>query len=204
MSARFVLQRTVEPATEPLTLNEVKRHLRCYDDITSEDDMISSLIVAAREWVEDFTNRALITQTWRLSIGDRVAVDTVNQPRVYCGRTEGLGTEIFTRISPVTAITAFVSVDSAGVETAVEAANYELREGTSRWPRVAALNGASWASGEYRVTFTAGFATIPTRLKQAMLLWIEAMYDRDEKMMEILLDTAERLARPERVDIGFA
>ncbi len=52
------------PASEPLSLEEAKLHLRLSTDATAEDDLVASLIVAAREHVETYTNRALITQTW--------------------------------------------------------------------------------------------------------------------------------------------
>ncbi len=52
------------PAVEPVTLAEARLHLRVID--TSEDTLITSLIVAAREYCENFTGRKLIQQTWDL------------------------------------------------------------------------------------------------------------------------------------------
>ncbi|KKM01562.1 hypothetical protein LCGC14_1793180 [marine sediment metagenome] len=52
------------PLIEPLTLEEVKDHLRI--DGTIEDSYIEPLIQPAREWAEAYLNRALITQTWDL------------------------------------------------------------------------------------------------------------------------------------------
>src|SRR5688500_11691380 len=58
----MALTRTAPPGTEPVTLDEAKAHLR----VTTADDntLITALIAAARQLVEDFTNRSLITQTW--------------------------------------------------------------------------------------------------------------------------------------------
>lgn len=50
------------PATEPVSLQEAKDHLRISG--TSEDTLITSLIESARIQVENYLNRALITQTW--------------------------------------------------------------------------------------------------------------------------------------------
>ena len=50
------------PATEPITLTIAKLHLRV--DATTEDDLITTLIAAARQYLEAFTHRAFITQTW--------------------------------------------------------------------------------------------------------------------------------------------
>jgi len=50
------------PATEPVTLAAAKTHLRVDSDY--DDELISFLIVAAREYGEVFTRRAFITQCW--------------------------------------------------------------------------------------------------------------------------------------------
>ncbi|NDA93971.1 MAG: hypothetical protein EBX90_11955, partial [Betaproteobacteria bacterium] len=50
------------PATEPLSLEEVKEHLRI--DSSAEDALLQMYIEAARKVCEHNTARALITQTW--------------------------------------------------------------------------------------------------------------------------------------------
>ena len=61
------MAQTVAPTLEPLTLAEVKRHLRI--DHTDDDVYINDyLIPAAREYVEDETERQLITATWALKL----------------------------------------------------------------------------------------------------------------------------------------
>ena len=52
---------TTEPSLEPVTLVDMKLHLRV--DCTADDDLITALIVAARQWCEDYEHRAYITQT---------------------------------------------------------------------------------------------------------------------------------------------
>ena len=52
------------PASEPLTLTEVKLYLRVDD--TTENDLITSLITAARSLVEGHTWMPLISQTWAM------------------------------------------------------------------------------------------------------------------------------------------
>jgi hypothetical protein len=42
------------------------------------------------------------------------------------------------------------------------------------------------------------------RFIQAMKLWAEATYNRDEKMMTLLLDVAQRLVTSERCELGLA
>ena len=59
----FVLERLTQPEMEVVTLAEMKRHLRLFSSVTDEDADITALIVAAREWVEDYTGRVLVDQT---------------------------------------------------------------------------------------------------------------------------------------------
>lgn len=50
------------PVLEPLTLDELKEHLRVSG--TDEDVLIGDYLAAARGWAEEYTGRALLTQTW--------------------------------------------------------------------------------------------------------------------------------------------
>lgn len=56
------IQRTSDPATEPVTLAEAKLHLEISG--SDYDDKVTSLIQESREQVERDTDSALITQTW--------------------------------------------------------------------------------------------------------------------------------------------
>ena len=56
------LQLVTAPAKEPVTLAIAKGHLRVRHD--SEDDLILLYMTSARQWVEQRTKRALISQTW--------------------------------------------------------------------------------------------------------------------------------------------
>jgi hypothetical protein len=220
----FTLERVSCPEIEPVTLVEMKRHLRCQDGVTIQDGDITALIVAAREWVEDYTARALIDQTWRLTIGDYLHGDRVrgyNLP-IFAGgfsRHEWLRWmrrgEIILRRSPILGVTSFKSIDAAGMVTNVDTATYSLREADSKWPRLALINGVTWPTGTLEIEFRAGFASrigspkedasvVPTRFKQAIKLWAEANYDRDQFMMELLLKVAEQIIKPERADLSVA
>ncbi len=220
----FTLERVTGPEIEPVTLAEMKRHLRCYSDLTTEDDDITALIVAAREWVEDYTGRALIDQAWRLTIDGHLHGDRVlgfNEPKFVggFGRLEWLHWmrrgEILLRRAPVIAVTSFKSIDAAGVETEIASVGYALREADSKWPRIVPLSGTTWTAGGLKIEFRAGFADrlgspkqdaskVPTRFKQAMKLWAEANYDRDPVMMPLLLGVAEQIVKPERADLSIA
>ena len=52
------------PTEEPISLEELKLHLRIELDVTEEDEYLEGLIKSAREEVEHITRRAIMTQTW--------------------------------------------------------------------------------------------------------------------------------------------
>jgi len=59
------LVRTVRPATEPVSLAQAKSHLRV--DTDADNEYIQTLIQAAREYVEDLLDTALVATTWAAS-----------------------------------------------------------------------------------------------------------------------------------------
>ncbi len=60
------LKVTVPPVNEPVSLAELKAHLRI--TVTDEDDYLTNLIVAARTEIEEYLRRKLITQTLRMTL----------------------------------------------------------------------------------------------------------------------------------------
>jgi uncharacterized phiE125 gp8 family phage protein len=60
------IRKTVEPVAEPLTIAALREHLRV--DLSDDDDLIEAILVAARSWVEQHTNRQFVPATfeWRL------------------------------------------------------------------------------------------------------------------------------------------
>jgi uncharacterized phiE125 gp8 family phage protein len=62
MTNHVAMTLTVPPAVEPVTLTQLKQQARIpYPD---SDDILSLYLVAAREMIERYLRRALITQTW--------------------------------------------------------------------------------------------------------------------------------------------
>jgi uncharacterized phiE125 gp8 family phage protein len=60
------LQLITGPTVEPVTLAEAKAQMRKQDSV--EDSLITDKIAAAREEIEQYLDRALISQTWELSL----------------------------------------------------------------------------------------------------------------------------------------
>lgn len=56
------------PTEEPISLPDAKIHLRLADEFQVDDDYVTELISLSRKIVETILQRALLTQSWRLSL----------------------------------------------------------------------------------------------------------------------------------------
>jgi hypothetical protein len=64
-------RRIVEPTVEPLTLDEARQHVQIVE--TWQDLRLTDAIRGARDQVERYCQRALLTQTWELRLGSPLA-----------------------------------------------------------------------------------------------------------------------------------
>jgi uncharacterized phiE125 gp8 family phage protein len=147
------------PATEPLTVNEAKRHLFLAQSDTSQNIELANRIKAAREQWEHDTDSVIFTQTLSVT-ADRFG-----------------GREIVLPSEPIQSVTHVKYYDDANVLQTLSTDLYsvDLPESTIRlvW-------NASWPTTYIRwdaitVTYVAGNATVaavPEIAKQAMLLMV--------------------------------
>lgn len=91
------------PATEPVSLMQAKAFLRL--DQPDEDDLLATLVTAARLMVEAASGRMLIAQRWRVVMDDWPAGGAIRLP-----------------VSPVSAIVAARVYDALGSAQPVAAA----------------------------------------------------------------------------------
>jgi uncharacterized phiE125 gp8 family phage protein len=203
----MALRLITAPAAQPLTLEEVKAHLRV--DYSDTDSLISAYIDAATSYVEGeygFTGRALVTQTWELVI-DHFPIHEIKIP-----------------LPPLQSVQSIKYDASDGFETTIATDQYYVDNVsepawvvpiTSGWPSdvLSAVNSV-------RVRFVAGYpattdsppdlrANIPRAIKQAMLLHIGDFHEHREQNIVGLTTmklpfASENLLRPFRVVIPFA
>jgi len=212
----FVLERITNPEIEPVTLAEIIQHVNEFSSVSAATQTeLTNLIVAGREWAEGFTGRALIDQTWRLTLTNLANDPIPSRYGYYAWSADWWrGNEISLRKSPAIVVVTAASVDPIGTETEIDPATYEIRELKSKWPRLVSI-GAAWPTTDLVITFRAGFADrlgspiqgaemVPERFKHAIKLWVEAHYDRDKDMMSKLISVAEAVLRPERAELSIA
>lgn len=162
---KYSLQRSSEPAVEPVSLTELKSHLRV--DHNADDARLESLISMARQAVERDTGRSLITQTWvaRLDQWPCHAIDLMHPP--------------------VQSVTSITYIDGSGVTQTWSASEYSV-DLYSQPGLIRPAYGCTWPTvrGDYRgitVTYVAGYGasgvSVPHELRQAVLLRCQMEYD---------------------------
>lgn len=182
----YSLKRTGGPAVEPVTIAQVKDHLRLAASV--DDALVASQIEAARQQVERDTRRSLITQTWRMKL-DVWPID---------------GIQLYN--PPVQSVTSVTYTDASGSEQTWDSSLYDVF--TDSEPGLLAPKyNQSWPNdrGDNRsivVTYVTGYgasgSTVPAEYKQAIMLRVEMLYDGENKQLN---DAYYRLVNSAKVGV---
>ncbi len=151
------------PALEPLTLQEVKNHLRI--DHEHEDNLLADTLKAARQFVEFSSHQKCISQTWRQ----------------YESRASD-SCAVTLQVGPVISIASVTAFDAEGTPTVLSPETYGLFRGED--PSVlqfSNLMAQSTASNGFEIDIVAGFGDlgidVPDTLKRAILLLVAHWYE---------------------------
>ncbi|MBI3419260.1 MAG: phage head-tail connector protein [Proteobacteria bacterium] len=177
------LIRITPPDEEPLALEETKAHLRV--ETGEDDELITNLITAARLLCEEYTRRALITQTWRLWLD---AFPGLEEPW-WDGTREGVDRGMIRRFvhlprPPLVSVQAVKTYNDDNTETVFDPLLYFV-DAASEPGRLALRSNANWPvpQREYngvRIDFIAGYGDVedvPQALKAGMLAHIAFLYE---------------------------
>ena len=164
------LKRIAAPAAEPVTLAEAKAH--CRVDSSADDTLITNLITTARELVEDYIDRALVTQRLVMKLDQFGAEIELPRPPMATAGT-------------VTAVVVTYTLENQS--TAVLSTS-EYRVDRDATPGVLRTNyNGSWPShlldyNSVTVTWWGGrdgtAASVPQRFKSAVLWLVGMWYER--------------------------
>lgn len=148
-------------ATQPaVTLEEAKTQIGLYGG--DLDELVTRLINAATESVERYTGRALVTQTWRLSL-DEFPVGEIRVPRPPLGSISSVAYTDENGTNQTLSDSLYV------VTTDIEPARIEPAYGEV-WPATRCQREA------VRVTYTAGYGgdatAVPEAIRHAILLTV--------------------------------
>lgn len=155
-----LLKRITPPALEPVDLAEIKAHLRLEQD--AEDGLLQHLLVAARDYVQEHLNRALITQDWQMDVSRRAASGEIRLP-----------------YAPFQLLLAVHYVDAAGEVT--EAAPDDWRLDPATEPARLVLSAPF---SPVRISFRAGYGDaaddVPAPIRLALLQLVAHWYEHRE------------------------
>jgi len=172
-------------STEELAYDGTKQYIRVYAAVTgtcsfsasvvvnsgdsTDDALLSALITTAREYCENFTRRALATQTIEAYLPAFPGEDRFELP-----------------LPPLQSVTSVKYKDSVGTETTMTVGTYYLVDNESNVGGIVLPYGHTWPNfTEYpvnavKVRYTAGYNSLnplPKAIKQAMCLLIDYWYD---------------------------
>jgi len=182
------------PTVEPLTLAEAKEQIRV--TWTEEDSLINLLIAVARMRIEEYTNRALITQTWYSYLDafpdNNAAIEVVPTPLISVtsiGYTDEDGAA-----QTLTENTDF-TVDKHSTPGRI----VPIYEGS--WPVARVIPNA--VTLEFVSGYGATAASVPDPIRQAMLLLIGHLFEHRESInigniVNVIPQTVEWLCAPYR------
>lgn len=170
MQQRIAAQRTTAPASLPITVAELKTHLRI-NDLTDqyEDDLLEAFINAAVVTAERYCRIALINQTWT-------------------GKLDRFEDEIILPSPPLVSVTTLKYYDTDGVQQTLASSYYQL-DTLSRPGRVLRAYNQSWPTLQGRpqgveIVWVAGFGTsaaaVPESIKHALKLMCGHWYANRE------------------------
>lgn len=162
----MALQLRAGPLTEPVSLETAKTHLRI--DGTEDDLLITSLITAARIFIETSIAKIMVSQNWSCFRDAWPSSGTLHLP-----------------LSPLLSVDE-IRLHSDGSFTVLDSTDYAV-DFISRDPRIRLLSGPPPADttrplNRIEVQFTAGFgaeaANVPDDLVQAVLMLTTHWYEQ--------------------------
>lgn len=194
------------PAVQPITLDEAKLHVRV--DHTDDDAVIARAIAAAVGYVdgsEGFLGRALVDQTWELSL---TAFPTGQQAAIKIP------------LPPLIEVLSVKYDNSGGTESTVPASDYVVDNARepgrivtkSAWP-VASTTLANAVRIRYRAGYqdrsmSPPVGTVPVDILNAMLLIVGDLYDNRANIVigqsAITMPAADVLLRRRLIDMSLA
>lgn len=199
------------PTVEPITLVDAKKHLRV--DHSDDDTQINLFITAARSHVERWCGRALITQTWEMTI-DAFPGGILSCTPTLCTRPSATTPEIKIPLPPLQQIVSIKYFNPSGDETTLPDTEYTAD--TVSQPGWVVPN-SSWPStldaiNVVTIQFVAGYgdapADIPADIRAAILLHLGTFYAQRESVVigQIvqMLPITQDLLRDHRVQLGMA
>lgn len=175
------------PAAEPIALADAKLHLRV--TTSSEDSLITSYIKAARVLCENYSQKAFVTQTWKLFLDGWPR--SSKRDTWWDGVREGSINDLFLvkrdlelPRAPLVSVTHIKVYDAAEVATTLDSDTYGV-DSSSNPGRIYLQSGQTWPtvgrpSNGIEIQYVAGYGSasdVPDDIKTAILMLIAHLYE---------------------------
>jgi len=156
---------------EPISQAEAKLHLKV--DGNDDNDLIDSLIVAARQVCE--------ANTWRGLVPNGAAVEKFDSWPATCFRLKD---------APLISVTSIAYIDANGDSQTMSSDDYDV-DTTTEPGQITLAYGATWPSARSQhhaitITYVSGYEAatdVPDAIKAAMKLLIGTWYDNRESVV---------------------
>ena len=157
----------------PVSLADMKLHLKSETDETDDDTLISTLISAATTYCQEFQHRAFITQTRILYYDEFPLMFHVPYP-------------------PLISVTSIKYIDTSGDEQTLDSGQYRVDIGNEPG-RITEAYNCTWPStrdvtNAVTLTYSAGYgaaADVPDTVKAAIKLLVAHWYEHREAVSDI-------------------
>lgn len=168
------LSRTAPPTVTPVTLEEVRAHVRVEED-DNEIAYLGSLVAAATGYIEDRRGEALLDQQWTMTLD---AFPWSNGP-------------ICLPRPPLRSVTAITYVDTQGATQTLSPSLYRVIA-AAKPAEIHPVYGTTWPStltdpGSVAVVYRAGYGTagsaVPEGLRQACKIMVATWFEQRESLV---------------------
>ncbi len=157
----------------PVSLADMKLHLRIESGITADDTLITTLISAATTYCQEFQHRSYVTQT-RYQYSDAF-------PRWFS-----------VPYPPLISVTSIVYIDTAGSQQTLDSGQYRV-DIKNEPGRITEAYNVSWPAtrdltNAVVLTYSAGYgaaAAVPDTVKEAIKLLVNHWYEHRESVSDI-------------------
>jgi len=162
------LLRIADATSEPVTLDELKHHLRLSTVATAEDTLLNSLIVVSRNMAENYMKRQILPAKWKLVLEDFPgATGIIELPRpplstLKNGDSTGITVTYIKDTTIVDDSTTFPSTAYAIDMNNQPGRIYPYYD--NEWPSCV----TDQKKDAVQITYISGYATVPEPIK----LWI--------------------------------
>ena len=184
------LKLVTAPTSEPVSLDEIKTHVRVDHDSDNAD--LRAKAISSRRWAERFQGRAYCTQVWDWYLDAFPSVRQIEVP-----------------LAPLASVTSITYSDSDDTSQTLSSSDYSVLayddspgsvelNATSSWPTTYDKSDA------VTIRFVAGYGNaddVPETIRQAILLHTRYAYDGGVAGDESDLTAAQRLLWQERLAI---